>query len=107
LAGTATPSTDGGVDTGDAGTCVDPVTGLAASCESLGAPALAASDGSASGPSSDGSQQASSSRVTAKNPQTVAGSSRPTSTQILWWLLQGASVCALGVALAGARRRLA
>jgi phosphate transport system substrate-binding protein len=41
----------------------------------------------------------------APNPPIDTSSVSPEATKIAWWLLQGAAVCALGVALAGARRR--
>ncbi len=39
------------------------------------------------------------------NPIVGDSSAGPKATQIAWWLAQGASVCAIGVSLAGARRR--
>ena len=39
------------------------------------------------------------------NPAVVSDPPAPDAAKIAWWLVQGAAVCALGVALAGARRR--
>jgi hypothetical protein len=77
---------------------VDPDTGLPADCASVGSGDPVA-DGAA--PNSAGGPSA----LVSRNPPINTDTGRPTNTQMLWWLLQGASICAVGVALTGMRRR--
>jgi ABC-type phosphate transport system substrate-binding protein len=104
--GGATPgagSTPAGATAGaaDVLVCADPDTGLPAACDSL-----EGANGSAAGDQSTNASNAPTATA-AKNPPIDDDSGRPTTTQILWWLLQGASICAVGFALAGVRTRLA
>lgn len=85
----------------DTSTCVDPDTGLAADCSSVGSNGVPLADGDAT------SSAATPRALAPKNPPINPESGRPTTTQILWWLLQGGSICAVGVALTGVRRRFA
>lgn len=99
LPGAAGSNTGTAAGTGDVSTCVDPDTGLPADCVSLGSEAPVAAGGEAT--NSAGAASA----IAAKNPPIDTDTGRPTNTQILWWLLQGGSICAVGVALTGVRRR--
>jgi hypothetical protein len=45
--------------------------------------------------------------VAPKNPPVSGETGRPSNTQIILWILQGASICALAGALAGVRARMA
>jgi ABC-type phosphate transport system substrate-binding protein len=93
-------STDSGADPNSALVCTDADTGLPADCSTVG-------EGAASQQVAGQTQGASAATaLTPKNPTVVESSGTPTTTQILWWLLQGASICALGFALAGMRSRL-
>jgi hypothetical protein len=82
--------------------CVDPATGLPADasvCASLGPVAGEASASAAGGgPTTSVAPQ--------YNPTVDRSSRGPTLTKTVWWLAQGAGVCAIGVALAGVRRRV-
>ncbi len=92
-----TDSTDG------SGECLDPLTGLPAdpaSCVAVDAPVGGGSvdRGSSGGPSA---------QAAVPNPPVNDAEVGIAGTKVLWWLVQGASVCAIGVALAGLRRRSA
>ncbi|MBI5087794.1 MAG: substrate-binding domain-containing protein [Actinobacteria bacterium] len=80
--------------------CVDPITGLPAQC---GSGDGQGASGDAAGGDAAGAQSAAA--PAAVNPPISADESGPGATRIVWWLLQGACVCGVGVALAGARRR--
>jgi hypothetical protein len=81
--------------------CVDPITGLPAQC-GTGADGEVSFDAESSG---DGAAAPSGASPPAVNPPISDDDSGPGATRIVWWLLQGAGVCGVGVALAGARRR--
>jgi phosphate transport system substrate-binding protein len=82
--------------------CTDPDTGLAAACDSVASMLPVPGAGAAGGTA----LPASAKPLAPKNPVVEPDSGGPTATQILWWLLQGASICAVGFALAGAKTRL-
>jgi phosphate transport system substrate-binding protein len=96
-----------GDDAGAAdGECLDPETGLPADpslCADVDSGALSGGQGGQGGVAGSGGQAA---RPAAKNAEVLEDSGGPSGSQIAWWLMQGASVCAIGVSLAGVRRRL-
>ena len=103
------------VPTGADGTssCVDPITGLPAdpaSCVASEAPlADGASPGAAVGAPVAGGPAAGVATAAAVVPSNLPvdqDESGPTTTQIIWWLVQGFSICGVGVALSGAGKRL-
>jgi len=77
--------------------CNDPVTGLPADPTTCAAAEQSPANAGAAAPLA-----AAPAKV---NPEVGESSNRPEATQIVWWLAQGAGVCAIGVALAGVRRR--
>ena len=79
--------------------CSDPTTGLPADPSTC---AGAVAVGNDSAPTGAAPLSAAPPKV---NPQVGESSNRPETTQIVWWLAQGAGVCAIGVALAGVRKR--
>jgi hypothetical protein len=81
--------------------CVDPLTGLPADPSSCSTSELAVDPALAGGAASNG-QTASS---TPPNPRVIESGYGPSGAQVAWWLVQGACVCGIGVALAGVRRR--
>jgi phosphate transport system substrate-binding protein len=88
------------------GECLDPATGLPAdptSCLDTGGVAVASAGQAVNG------QQGPAAAVVpqAVNPPVVSDAVGPSGATIAWWLIQGATVCAVGVSLAGVRRRLA
>ncbi len=90
---------DGGTQGGGTPTaCTDPATGLEADPATCGSSGGTNTGGGGGG---DGGFTA----PIAENPVIDESASGPSLNKIVWWLLQGAAVCALGVALAGARRR--
>jgi hypothetical protein len=90
---------DGGTQGGGTPTaCTDPATGLEADPATCGGSGGTNTGGGGGG---DGGFTA----PIAENPVIDESASGPSLNKIVWWLLQGAAVCALGVALAGARRR--
>ena len=88
--------------------CVDPITGLPADPATCAAAAqgAVALDGNSQSTTPSGGHAASAAPPAPLNPTVVTSGSGPSSTQIAWWLVQGASVCGVGVSLAGVRRRL-
>jgi ABC-type phosphate transport system substrate-binding protein len=97
------------------GQCVDPNTGEAVDptlCDGLVPPVVdggATPDGgvAAGGPvAAAPSGGAVAGGPTPPNPIVSSTDDGPGATRILWWLVQGAALCAVGVALAGARRRM-
>ncbi len=85
-----------------AGECLDPDTGLPADpsvCAGVNGGGVAAAGGQAAVAQSAG--------PAARNPEVLKRAGGPSGAQVVWWLVQGASVCAIGVALAGVRRRIA
>ncbi len=95
-------SPTGAAGASNSAVCTDPDTGLAAACDSVASlsPGSEAAGAIGTGPST------SVKTLAPKNPVVESDSGGPTTTQILWWLLQGASICAVGFALAGAKTRL-
>lgn len=92
------------VDGGTGGTvtptvCTDPATGLEADPNTCGG--TGNGGGTGSGGNGDGGITA----PVVPNPVIDETTSGPSMNKIVWWLLQGAAVCALGVALAGVRRK--
>jgi phosphate transport system substrate-binding protein len=92
------------VDGGTGGTvtptvCTDPATGLEADPNTCGG--TGNGGGTGSGGNGDGGITA----PVVPNPIIDETTSGPSMNKIVWWLLQGAAVCALGVALAGVRRK--
>jgi ABC-type phosphate transport system substrate-binding protein len=81
------------------GDCLDPVTGLPVDPSQCAAvqPGADAGGGGAGAPVV--------AAPAAQNPTIVPAESEIDTTEIAWWLAQGATVCAVGVALAGVRRR--
>jgi ABC-type phosphate transport system substrate-binding protein len=88
--------------------CIDPITGLPADPSScvVGAQGVGAVGANPSGVSPSGGQ-ATPTVAPPPNPTVVTAGSGPSTTQIAWWLVQGASVCGVGVAVAGVRRKAA
>jgi ABC-type phosphate transport system substrate-binding protein len=88
------------------GDCLDPVTGLPVDpsfCNIVLIEDPAADDGSGAAPVNAAPPAAAS--PAAKNPVVSAAEEEIDVTAIAWWLLQGAAVCGVGVALAGVARR--
>lgn len=96
------PAADGG--------CFDPVTGLPmdpAIC-AVGNVIVDELIDAAAGESAGAASAAPAAVAPAAiNPPIAEAGGGPGAGRIIWWLLQGASICAVGVALAGARKRLA
>jgi ABC-type phosphate transport system substrate-binding protein len=92
--------------------CQDPLTGDpvndAALCASFGeAGAVAGGAGGSDGAVSGGGVGAAApAAIPAINPTVADADGGPTGNEITWVLIQGASVCAVGAALAGVRRRV-
>ncbi len=84
--------------------CVDPVTGLPADASACTGD-VAAGGVVDAGSTGAGGGAAPASTLAPINPEIDDGDTSPAGSQIVWWLVQGASVSAVGVALAGARRR--
>jgi phosphate transport system substrate-binding protein len=89
--------------------CVDPITGLPADPSTCAAAAQGTGGAVGANPSggSPSGGQATPAVAPPPNPTVVTAGSGPSTTQIAWWLVQGASVCGVGVAVAGVRRRAA
>jgi phosphate transport system substrate-binding protein len=88
--------------------CVDPDTGLPADPSAC---AQVASVGtgpvSAANPAEGAVGGVQPTTTPPTNPLVVESGGGPSNTQVAWWLVQGASVCGIGVSLAGVRRRVA
>ena len=82
--------------------CNDPITGLPADPTTCADSSAAGGGENQSGAGAAAPVSAAPAKI---NPTVGESSNRPETTQIVWWLAQGASVCAIGVALAGVRRR--
>ena len=80
------------------GDCLDPVTGLPVDPSQCAAVLPDQGVGAAGAPPVVAAPAA-------QNPSIVPAESEIDTTEIVWWLAQGATVCAVGVALAGVRRR--
>jgi hypothetical protein len=110
-AGTAT-SGGAAIPGAPAALCQDPLTGDpvndAALCASFGeAGAIVGGAGGTDGAVSGGGVVAAPAAIPAINPTVADADGGPTGNEITWVLIQGASVCAVGAALAGVRRRVA
>ncbi len=80
------------------GDCLDPVTGLPVDPTQCAAVLPDQGGGAAGAPPVVAAPAA-------QNPSIVPPETEIDTTEIVWWLAQGATVCAVGVALAGVRRR--
>ena len=89
--------------------CVDPITGLPADASTCVAAAQADAGAVGANPSngSPSGGQVAPTVAPPANPTVVTSGGGPSTTQIAWWLVQGASVCGVGVAVAGVRRKAA